>query len=96
MDRIIRLQTVPSTKITKLAFKQRLTQEERIQIRTAASANPVVFDFEDLVNSATFIDLTRSDTIAGLTQLEAAGLLATGRANEILTAPVQDHELFKG
>lgn len=81
--------------ITKLAFKQRLKQEERIAIRTAAQANPVVYDFQNLIDSATFVDLSRQDTIDGLTAIESAGLLAEGRANEILTAPIQDHERHK-
>jgi hypothetical protein len=80
------------TRITKLAFKQRLTQAERIAIRQAAAANAQVFDFQDLVDSATFIDLSRQDTIEGVTTLEAAGLLAEGRAAEILTTPIDDSE----
>ena len=84
----------PDTRITKLAFKQRLTQSELISIRAAAQENPVVYDFLDILDSATFIDLTRQDTIDGLTAMESAGLLAEGRANEILTAPIEEHERF--
>jgi len=87
---------ITDTRITKLAFKQRMTQPERIAIRAAAESNPVVFDFQDLVESATFVDLARQDTIDALNTLEAAGLLANGRAAVILTAPVQEIERFKG
>lgn len=83
-------------RITKLAFKQRLTQTERIAIRAAASSNPVVYDFLDILDSATFVDLQRQDTIDGINAMESAGLLAVGRATEILNAPVQDHERFNG
>lgn len=82
--------------ITKLAFKQRLTQAERIAIRAAASSNPIVFDFLDILDSATFVDLQRADTIDGINAMEVAGLLAVGRATEILNAPVQDYERFNG
>lgn len=88
--------TTPDTRITKLAFKQRLSQAERIAIREAAKVNPEVFDFQDLVDSATFVDLSRQDTIDALNTLEAAGLIGAGRANEILTAPIQDIERFNG
>ena len=84
------------SRITKLAFKQRMTQAERIAIRVAAKNNPVVYDFQDLMDSATFIDLSRQDTIDGITAMESAGLLAEGRASEILTAPIDDLERFRG
>lgn len=86
----------PVTKITKLAFKQRLTQAERIAIRSAAQSSPEVFDFQDLVDSATYIDLSRTDTRDGVNQLETAGLLATGRASEILDNPVEPQEVYRG
>ena len=42
--------------------------------------------------AATFIDLSRADTRAGVQMLETAGLLAAGRALEILDAPVTPEE----
>lgn len=82
----------PEFKITKLAFKNRMTQAERIAIREASQTNPVVYDFLDLVSDAQFIDLTHNDTIAGVNYLESEGLLAAGRADEILTNPVMSEE----
>lgn len=82
--------------ITKLAFKQRLTQSERIAIRQVAATNPLVYDFVDLMDSATFIDLARIDTIQGVNYLEQTIPLAEGRANEILSSPVQPEESFNG
>ena len=38
--------------------------------------------------AATFVDLARPDTRAGVQVLEAAGLLAEGRTLEILDAPI--------
>ena len=45
---------------------------------------------------ATFIDLSRADTIAGVNALETAGILADGRANEILTNPITSEEEYIG
>lgn len=84
---------VPETKITRLAFKNRMTQDERIAIRTESETNYYVLDFMDLVADASFIDLSREDTIAGVNYLEGLGLLATGRADEILNTPVSPVEL---
>lgn len=44
------------------------------------------------LNMASYIDLTRADTRDGVLSLEAMGLLATGRALEILDGPIADHE----
>lgn len=82
----------PEFKITKLAFKNRMTQAERIAIRNASQTNPIIYDFLDLVNDAQFIDLTRSDTVAGVNYLESEELLTEGRANEILTNPITNEE----
>lgn len=87
---------VPDWRITKLAFKQRFTQGERIDIREASKTIPKVYDFEDLVNSATFIDLSRDDTKTAVNEIESVIPLTQGRANEILTAPIQEHERYRG
>lgn len=84
------------TRITKLAFKQRMTQAERVAIRNAAKENDLVYDFQDLLDSATFVDLKRQDTIDGVNQLAQAGLLTEARAEEILTAPVSQDEVYRG
>lgn len=85
-----------NTKMTKLGFKQRMTQAERIAIREAAKLNPVVFDFQDLIDSATYIDIARQDTIDAVNQLEEYELLAEGRAAEILAPPVTELEQWLG
>ena len=88
--------TQANKKLTKLSFKQRMTQEERIAVREAAKTNAAVYDFQDLLESATYVDLSRQDTIDGVNQLEQAGLLAAGRADEILTTPVHPAEEYRG
>lgn len=79
-------------RITKLAFKSRMTAAERIAIRAAGDVDPIIFDFMDLVSDAQFIDLSRQDTQDGVNYLESQGHLAEGRASEILTNPIQADE----
>lgn len=78
--------------ITSYAFKSRMTSAERIAIRTAAASNAAVYDWLDLADSARYIDLDLQATRDGVLGLEAATLLAPGRALEILDAPVLDIE----
>ena len=70
--------------ISPLTFLQSFTQTERIAIRTAAKDNIMLEDFMDLLNKATEVNLSHPDTIAGVNAFEAAGLIAPGRALEIL------------
>ena len=86
---------VVDMRITKLAFKQRFTQDERIAIR-AAETIPQVYDFQDLVNSATFIDLSRPDTVAAVNAIERLGLIEAGRASIILGPTAEEIERYKG
>lgn len=83
----------PVLRITVGAFKRRMTQAERIAIRAAAAGNPIVYDFVDLLDSSSYADLSDPLLIAGLQQMETAGLLGAGRADEILTAPIDPSEL---
>lgn len=85
-----------SMKVTRLAFKQRFTTAERLAIRAAAATNPLVFDFQDLVDSATYIDLARQDTKEAVNALEQLGLIGAGRAIEILSPPVNEEERWRG
>lgn len=89
--------------ITRLAFRNRFTMPEKAGLELAsvddASAPMVQRQQAALlrayladVAAATFIDLKRPDTRAGVEQLEALGLLAAGRAAEILDAPVEQAE----
>lgn len=95
------------TRITKLAFRQRVGQQALAAIELASvhdAAAPV--QAQQLaatlrvmladVQAATFIDLARPDTRAGVQSLEAAGLLPAGKAAEILDTPVQAAEVPVG
>ena len=99
---IIEAQT-PSRRLTKLAFRNRFTPAEKVALEIAGLDNPEAamparaqaaalrVNQADLA-AATFVDLQRSDTRAGVQMLETAGLLAAGRAAEILDAPIQPEE----
>lgn len=91
--------------ITKLAFRSRFTQAEKVAIEIASLDDPTATmqqrsmaaalrASQQDVAVATFIDLDRADTRAGVQMLETVGLIGTGRAAEILDAPVQDHEVY--
>lgn len=88
---------VPQTQITRLAFLSRFTDEEAIALDLASHGATVeaatLRRYLSKVNAATFIDLSREDTRAGVLALEPLGILAEGRALEILDAPIQDHEV---
>ena len=74
---------VPRT-ITKLEYLRRFTTAERVAIRAAASANPVLDDYLKLMELAQEINLDDADTIAAVQMLEQSGLIAAGRAAEVL------------
>ena len=90
-------------RITRLAFRNRFTPAEKVMLEMAALDDPAapmpqrqqaaairVYLADVAVSS--FVDLTRADTRAGVQALEAGGLLAAGRALQILDAPVEAHE----
>lgn len=83
-------------KITRLAFLNRFTDAEAVAIDLASQGATVqaayMRRYQNKVNAATFIDLDDADTRNGVIALEDAALLAEGRADAILNAPVQAHE----
>lgn len=70
--------------LTKLEYLRRFTTDERVAIRAAAAANPVLGDYLKLMELAQEINTGDPDTIAAVQMLEQAGLIAAGRAQEIL------------
>lgn len=75
---------VPVTVLSKLGYMNRFTDAELAAIYTAAKSVVQVEVWLEKFKLAEFIDLTDQRTIAGVQSLEAAGLLAAGRAAEIL------------
>jgi hypothetical protein len=96
--------TVNNTIITKLAFRNRFTQTEKVTIDLASIDNPTApaatrqlsaalrVMAADMSNASN-VNLARPDTIAGVQALETYGLIGPGRANTILTAPIQPEEV---
>lgn len=92
------------TIITRAAFRARFTQAEKVTIELAGLDDPsatidarsqaaAIRTYQKDVDAAEYIDLTDPATAGGVQALEDAGLLAAGRAAEILTAPVLWSEL---
>lgn len=91
--------------ITKLAFRNRFTQAERVGTELASIDNPAApmpqraaaaglrSALAD-IQAALYIDLDRSDTRAGVIAQEDMGLIGPGRALTILDSPVQPHEVY--
>lgn len=96
-------QEPPPRRITKLAFRNRFTVAEKVAIDLASIDDPssgaaarqqaaaVRVSLADAA-AATYIDLSRDDTRAGVLFLESAGILSAGRAVEILDAEIADSE----
>lgn len=97
---------VDMTKITVLAFRNRFTQTEKITIDMASLDNPAapmpqrqlaamlrVMNAD--IATATFIDLDRPDTVAGVNALEQYGIIGAGRAHTILTTIPTAVELYR-
>jgi len=74
----------PIRTLTHLQYMNRFTDEELEAIYTAAKTVVKVEVWLAKFNAAGPVDLDDQETIKGLQAMEAAGLLATGRAAEIL------------
>lgn len=88
------------TKITQLAFLNRFTDDEAVDIDLASIGSTreaaLLRRYLQKVNAATFIDLSREDLADDLNKLVLFGLLTAERVNTILTAPILEHEIYKG
>jgi hypothetical protein len=89
--------------ITNFAFENRFTLAELIAVNIAsldnAAADMPTRQFaaalrvmRQKLDAAKFVDLLHPETIAGVNQLEQVGLLASGRAAEILSLTILSEE----
>lgn len=90
-------------RLSRNAFSARMLDDERVDLDLASLDNPAApmperrqaallrARLEDW-RSASYIGLDDPRTIAGLQTLEFLGILGEGRAEAILTAPVQPGE----
>lgn len=87
-----------TTVVTKLAFRERFTPTELIGIIAASmAATQTGYTLQMLMQNqmaATYVDLSRSDTIAGVDLLVSLGLLTSARATTILTTPPSSQEIY--
>lgn len=70
--------------LTPLQYLRRFSLPERVAIREAAKTDFVVEDLMDMLDRAQEINTADMDTIAGTHYLEHLGLIAAGRAVEVL------------
>lgn len=96
----------PGSPVTRLAFRNRFTAAEKVALEMASLDNPAgtlaqrqqaaaIRVYLADAASSSFVDLSRPDTRAGAQQLEAWGLLAAGRALQILDDPILVTEAYK-
>lgn len=87
-----------SRKITRLAMNQRFTVGEMLGLLTYVNTNPIsiVALLLQRLQIATYVDLSRSDTQAGIGVLVSYGLLTSDRANTILTTVPTPNEIYQG
>jgi hypothetical protein len=87
---------VNPTTITKLAMRERFTLAEMAAILAASVSNFTLQAILQNQQIATFIDLARPDTIAGINYLVSLGLITPARATQILTTPPSATEIYQG
>ena len=79
---------VVQREVSGVSYLRRFTQPERIAIRAAAAQSPVLDDYLRLLDitiaQGGIVNLDDEDTVTAVNMLEQVGLLATGRAAEIL------------
>jgi hypothetical protein len=91
---------IKPTKITQLAFLDRFTDDEAVDIDLASIGNTreaaLLRRYLQKVSAATHIDLSRTDLADDLQKLVVFNLITEERKNHILKAPIQEHEMFRG
>ena len=82
--------------ITAYAYASRFTQAERVAIRTAGQTNIQVQDYLEMLNLLVNngVNLLDPQLAIDVNALETAGLIATGRAAQILSTTLAPGEVF--
>ena len=71
-------------RMSKLDYLRLFTQAERIAIRTAGKSNTVLEDYLHLLDLTDEVNTGDAEVANALAMLEAVGMLAPGRAMEVL------------
>lgn len=74
----------PPVILNKVDFLRLFYQQERIDIRAAGMVNPIIADYQYMLDAAVTVNLQDPDILTGVPLLEQAGLIAPGRAAQIL------------
>lgn len=74
----------PVDELNKVDFLRLFTQAERIAIRQAAAVNPLIADYQAMLDAASMVRLSDPDMQTGVPLLELGGLIGPGRAVQIL------------
>jgi len=74
----------PSVILSSYEFLLLFTSAERIAILTAGQASMAIADWLNMLNHVPAVHLDDANTIAGVEALQTAGLIAGGRAAQIL------------
>jgi len=81
-------QPAPAREVSGVSYLRRFSQVERIAIRSAAAGSAVLDDYLKLLDitiaQGGVVNLDDPDTIAAVGLLEMVGLIAPGRAAEVL------------
>jgi uncharacterized protein (DUF2225 family) len=72
------------TKISKLQFRNKFTDQEKVAIYTTANTNVAVKIWLDDLAAAEYIDLEDPATIAAVNALATVGVITSNRVQEIL------------
>lgn len=75
---------VPKLPITRAAFLLRFTGPERVAIKAARATDPMIDDLWEILDALSEVHLDHPEMVRGLSYLTQQGLLAQGRAAEIL------------
>lgn len=89
--------TAGSVKITKLAFRNRFTANEKAALYTASASSQGIalkIYIDDLA-VASYVDLKRPDTIAAINLLAQIGIVASERVAQILSTTVSEEERYR-
>ena len=74
----------PAVILNKVDFLRLFYQQERIDIRAAGVVNPIIADYQYMLDAAVTVNLQDPDILTGVPLLEQAGLIGPGRAAQIL------------
>lgn len=81
---ILMFQTKEGAQLSKKAFFRRWNPDEYAAAKALAAANGIVDYYWQLFILSDYIAVTDPDTVSGVTFFESVGVMAPGRAAEIL------------